>query len=249
MVILGGCSGLIHESFLLWVGFVTLQIGTTREELRYAPGTAGLRAWAALRSNRAGPRPTRGESAVTSPSGDQCHRSCRLLIGRRSSERPIGQSVVPADILVMPTTSGELTPEQRHREDELVRRHLPARRLRRRRVRQRTSRGTCPACRPRVGRHGGSGPGRPQFRSRAGASPLIAMPPTRIRGALLDELRRRDWASRSVRARARKVNAAADELTARLGRAPDPPSRSPRPRSSRPRSSSRSMTTSTGRRC
>src|SRR5437764_10778158 len=43
---------------------------------------------------------------------------------------------------------------------------------------------------------------------------------TRIRGALLDELRDRDWASRSVRSKARKMAAAADELTASLGRAP-----------------------------
>ena len=45
---------------------------------------------------------------------------------------------------------------------------------------------------------------------------------TRIRGALLDELRGRDWASRSVRARARSLQAANEELTNRLGRAPTP---------------------------
>jgi RNA polymerase sigma factor for flagellar operon FliA len=43
---------------------------------------------------------------------------------------------------------------------------------------------------------------------------------TRIRGALLDELRDRDWASRSVRSKARKVASATDDLTAKLGRAP-----------------------------
>ena len=42
----------------------------------------------------------------------------------------------------------------------------------------------------------------------------------RIRGALLDELRSRDWASRTVRARARTVSAATDQLTSSLGRAP-----------------------------
>ena len=42
----------------------------------------------------------------------------------------------------------------------------------------------------------------------------------RIRGALLDELRSRDWASRSVRSRARKMLAAHDELTNALGRTP-----------------------------
>ncbi|HMK98512.1 MAG TPA: FliA/WhiG family RNA polymerase sigma factor [Acidimicrobiales bacterium] len=44
----------------------------------------------------------------------------------------------------------------------------------------------------------------------------------RIRGALLDELRSRDWASRSVRAKARNVARATDELTAKLGRQPSP---------------------------
>jgi RNA polymerase sigma factor FliA len=42
----------------------------------------------------------------------------------------------------------------------------------------------------------------------------------RIRGALLDELRGQDWASRSVRARARKTTTARQELTASLGRTP-----------------------------
>lgn len=45
---------------------------------------------------------------------------------------------------------------------------------------------------------------------------------TRIRGALLDELRGLDWASRSVRANARSMQAATESLTAKLGR---PPSR------------------------
>jgi RNA polymerase sigma factor for flagellar operon FliA len=44
----------------------------------------------------------------------------------------------------------------------------------------------------------------------------------RIRGALLDELRCADWASRSVRSRARTLQRAADDLTARLGRSPTP---------------------------
>ncbi|MFP5377907.1 MAG: sigma-70 family RNA polymerase sigma factor [Acidimicrobiia bacterium] len=42
----------------------------------------------------------------------------------------------------------------------------------------------------------------------------------RIRGALLDELRGRDWASRSVRTKGRRLLAATDELTAALGRVP-----------------------------
>jgi RNA polymerase sigma factor for flagellar operon FliA len=43
---------------------------------------------------------------------------------------------------------------------------------------------------------------------------------TRIRGAVLDELRSRDWASRSVRAKAREMTEATDRLTATLGRSP-----------------------------
>jgi RNA polymerase sigma factor for flagellar operon FliA len=42
----------------------------------------------------------------------------------------------------------------------------------------------------------------------------------RVRGALLDELRGMDWATRSVRARARRADVARQELTARLGRTP-----------------------------
>ncbi|HET7328044.1 MAG TPA: sigma-70 family RNA polymerase sigma factor, partial [Nocardioidaceae bacterium] len=43
---------------------------------------------------------------------------------------------------------------------------------------------------------------------------------TRIRGALLDELRGADWASRSVRRRARQVEDVRSTLTSTLGRAP-----------------------------
>jgi RNA polymerase sigma factor for flagellar operon FliA len=43
---------------------------------------------------------------------------------------------------------------------------------------------------------------------------------SRIRGALLDELRGLDWASRSVRSRARRLENARAELTAALGRTP-----------------------------
>ena len=42
----------------------------------------------------------------------------------------------------------------------------------------------------------------------------------RIRGALLDELRSMDWASRGARQRARRVATTSDELTSQLGRTP-----------------------------
>ncbi|GAA0810078.1 sigma-70 family RNA polymerase sigma factor [Spirilliplanes yamanashiensis] len=45
---------------------------------------------------------------------------------------------------------------------------------------------------------------------------------TRIRGALLDELRALDWASRSVRSRARQADTAREQLMNTLGRTPTP---------------------------
>jgi len=51
-------------------------------------------------------------------------------------------------------------------------------------------------------------------------TPFGSFATTRIRGALLDELRGLDWASRSVRSRARRVDAAQQELTGSLGRLP-----------------------------
>jgi RNA polymerase sigma factor FliA len=50
--------------------------------------------------------------------------------------------------------------------------------------------------------------------------PFGSFATTRIRGALVDELRGLDWASRSVRSRARRVDSAQQHLTATLGRTP-----------------------------
>ena len=50
--------------------------------------------------------------------------------------------------------------------------------------------------------------------------PFARFAAARIRGALLDELRGLDWASRSVRQRARRTDTARQELTAELGRTP-----------------------------
>ncbi len=50
--------------------------------------------------------------------------------------------------------------------------------------------------------------------------PFARFATVRIRGALLDELRGMDWASRAVRHRARRVDSAREQLTALLGRAP-----------------------------
>ncbi len=53
--------------------------------------------------------------------------------------------------------------------------------------------------------------------------PFASFAANRIRGSVLDELRGLDWASRSVRSRARRADAAEQELTAALGRAPTQP--------------------------
>jgi RNA polymerase sigma factor for flagellar operon FliA len=53
-------------------------------------------------------------------------------------------------------------------------------------------------------------------------APFGSFATARIRGAILDELRGLDWASRSVRTRARKIDTAQQHLTATLGRTPTP---------------------------
>jgi RNA polymerase sigma factor for flagellar operon FliA len=58
-----------------------------------------------------------------------------------------------------------------------------------------------------------------RFDPSAGAS-FATYALARLQGAVLDELRSGDWASRSVRAAARRTDAAADALTISLGRPP-----------------------------
>jgi RNA polymerase sigma factor for flagellar operon FliA len=50
--------------------------------------------------------------------------------------------------------------------------------------------------------------------------PFARFASTRIRGAMIDHMRQRDWATRSVRSRARSLAAASEELTKALHRAP-----------------------------
>ncbi len=52
--------------------------------------------------------------------------------------------------------------------------------------------------------------------------PFARFATVRIRGAIIDELRSHDWASRSVRIKARQRAAAEEELAATLGRHPTP---------------------------
>lgn len=49
---------------------------------------------------------------------------------------------------------------------------------------------------------------------------FLAYAATRIRGAVIDELRGMDWASRSVRRRARRLDETREQLASRLGRRP-----------------------------
>ena len=115
-------------------------------------------------------------------------------------------------------TPGTLTTEQHQREDELVRRHLPLVGYAVAEMVNKVPRHVSRADLESAGMEGLAQAARSYDPARGIAFDRYAS--NRIRGALLDELRRRDWASRSVRSRARKVTAASDELTARLGRRP-----------------------------
>jgi len=118
----------------------------------------------------------------------------------------------------MATMSGELTVEQRRLEEELVRQHLPLVGYAVSEMATKVPRHVSRADLTSAGMEGLAQAARSFDPSRGIAFDRYAS--TRIRGALLDELRRRDWASRSVRARARKVTAVSDDLTIKLGRAP-----------------------------
>jgi RNA polymerase sigma factor FliA len=50
--------------------------------------------------------------------------------------------------------------------------------------------------------------------------PFARFASTRIRGAMIDQMRQRDWATRSVRSRARALSAVSEELTQALHRLP-----------------------------
>lgn len=118
----------------------------------------------------------------------------------------------------MPSPRGEITADQRRREDDLVRRHLPLVGYAVSEMAMKVPRHVARADLTSAGMEGLAQAARSYDPGRGIAFDRYAS--TRIRGALLDELRRRDWASRSVRSRARKVVAATDDLTSRLGRCP-----------------------------
>jgi RNA polymerase sigma factor FliA len=117
------------------------------------------------------------------------------------------------------TTSGvEITTEQRRREEELVRLHLPLVGYAVSEIANKVPRHVSRSDLESAGMEGLAQAARSFDAERGIAFDRYAS--NRIRGALLDELRRRDWASRSVRSKARKVNAVADNLTVKLGRTP-----------------------------
>jgi RNA polymerase sigma factor for flagellar operon FliA len=118
----------------------------------------------------------------------------------------------------MATISGDITPEQRQREDDLVRRHLALVGYAVAEMAMKVPRHVSRADLTSAGMEGLAQAARGFDPERGIGFDRYAA--TRIRGALLDELRRRDWASRSVRSRARTVGAVTDELTAKLGRMP-----------------------------
>ncbi len=53
--------------------------------------------------------------------------------------------------------------------------------------------------------------------------PFARFASTRVRGAMIDQMRQRDWATRSVRSRARALSTVTEELTAALQRTPTEP--------------------------
>ena len=107
---------------------------------------------------------------------------------------------------------------ERRAEEELVRRHLPLVQYIVAEVANRVPRHVTRSDLASAGMVGLAQAARSYDASRG--IPFDRYAGQRIRGALLDELRSRDWASRTVRAKARTVSAATDQLTSSLGRTP-----------------------------
>lgn len=111
-----------------------------------------------------------------------------------------------------------MTPSQSAAEDALVREHLS---LARRAVADLTARMPRHAARDDLlsAAMAGLAQAARNYDAAKGV-PFHRYAATRIKGALLDELRANDWASRPVRAKARSVDVARERLTAELGRTP-----------------------------
>lgn len=117
-------------------------------------------------------------------------------------------------------TSVPRTPEQAATEDQLVRSHLPLVNYMVSEIANRVPRHVCRDDLVSAGMAGLAQAARSFDPSRGIGFQRFAS--ARIRGALLDELRSRDWASRSVRSKARDVAQATDHLTATHSRQPTP---------------------------
>lgn len=111
-----------------------------------------------------------------------------------------------------------LTPERAAAEDQLVRSHLPLVNYMVAEIANRVPRHVCRDDLVSAAMAGLAQAARSYDPDRGISFQRFAS--ARIRGALLDELRSRDWASRSVRSKARDVAQVTDHLTAKLGRQP-----------------------------
>lgn len=114
--------------------------------------------------------------------------------------------------------STRISPSQQATEDRLVRDHLPLVQYAVSEMATKVPRHVSRDDLVSAGMHGLAQAARSFDAARGIAFDRYAS--TRIRGALLDELRDRDWASRSVRAKARRMSAAHETLTAKFGRTP-----------------------------
>jgi RNA polymerase sigma factor for flagellar operon FliA len=108
--------------------------------------------------------------------------------------------------------------DQSRAEEELVRSHLPLVNYMVSEIAGRIPRHVCRTDLVSAGMAGLAQAAKSYQSDRGVTFPRFAS--SRIRGAILDELRARDWASRSVRAKARDLSQTTDQLTARLGRQP-----------------------------
>ena len=118
----------------------------------------------------------------------------------------------------VPSASAAISAERAAAEDQLVRSHLPLINYMVAEIANRVPRHVCRDDLVSAAMAGLAQAARSFDASRGISFQRFAS--ARIRGALLDELRSRDWASRSVRSKARDVAQATDHLTARLGRQP-----------------------------
>src|SRR5205807_960245 len=144
-----------------------------------------------------------------------CQRPYALPACPESSARPIYTNAPVSDTALVSGRNETITAERRATEEQLVREHLPL-------VQYAVSDmvGRIPRQVPRDDLVSAAMVGLAQaarsFDPDRGIS-FERYASTRIRGALIDELRSRDWASRSVRFKARRMAVCVEDLTEELG--------------------------------